>query len=259
VAAIGQDPLLEKNEDIQAAHYYSVTEVQDDFWLYDYTFNDAHITGRTPSESFDKWLITRATPSDMYNNEYVKSLVQYLQWQQGGRQGRRWLLKTTQHLAFLDEVLAVYPKASMFQIHRHPRDFLGSLSWMISRVWGLTTADVDPHEVGRQYLAREKREIERYLESRKRLDLDDRIYDVQYEQIRKDPIPVFREVYRRAGHVMTPEAERGMIEWERKNEQGKHGTYSYALADFGLSDQIINDAFGEYIERFVKQPLRATA
>ena len=200
---------------------------------------------------YDDWLFQRTTPSDQFNNEYVRSLVQYLQWQQGGRKGRRWLLKTTQHLAYLDEVLAVYPNASMFHIHRHPRQFLGSLCWMLSRVWALSVDGVDPHVVGRQCLMREKREIDRYLEARKRLNLDDRIYDVQYEQIRKDPMPVFREVYRRAGHVLTPQAETGMIAWERQNEQGKHGSYSYDLTDFGLSEEIVADAFGEYIDRFV--------
>ena len=61
---------------------------------------------------------------------------------------------------------------------------------------------------------------------------------------------VVREIYRRAGHPLTAEAEQGMRDWEQDNEQGKHGQHRYSLEEFGLSGQIVDQAFSEYIRRF---------
>jgi len=91
----------------------------------------------------------------------------------------------------------------------------------------------------------------RYLRLRDRLDLGDRILDLPYEQIRNDPMPAFRELYRRAGHDLTPESEALMLAYERENEQGKHGAHAYSLEMFGLSDRIIEQHFGQYIRRFI--------
>ena len=66
-------------------------------------------------------------------------------------------------------------------------------------------------------------------------------------------MPAFRELYERAGHVLTPESEQRMIGWETANEQGKHGAHKYSLADFGLTDRVIDQYFGEYIRRFIQQ------
>jgi hypothetical protein len=94
--------------------------------------------------------------------------------------------------------------------------------------------------------------MEKYLRDRDRLDLDGRILDVNYEKIRSDPMPSIRGIYRRADRALTAEAEQKMLQWEKDNEQGKHGSHIYTLEEFGLSDAIIDEAFAPYIERFVE-------
>ena len=115
-----------------------------------------------------------------------------------------------------------------------------------------TNADIDSSDVTRWTLEKYSRLIRRYLETRDRLGLDDRIYDVPYEQIRSDPMPAVREIYRRAGHTLTPQSEALMAQYERDNEQGKHGAHTYSLEDYGLSKAIIDEHFGDYIARFIR-------
>jgi len=109
---------------------------------------------------------------------------------------------------------------------------------------------VTPAEIAPLLVRRQIDMINRYVEARERLDLDDRIYDVPYEQIRNNPMPVFREIYRRAGHTLTRESEELMLQYERANEQGKHGAHSYSLEQFGLTEEMIRRDFGAYMERF---------
>jgi len=253
-AARFQDELIlasETNEALRAGHLYAAEEVQSDIFLFSMTFNcKAMSTGRPPSPSYYEYMKSRIIPSDLDNYKYVKSLLQYLQWQQGGRRGRRWLMKQEHSLAFLDEVLTVYPKATLVFLHRDPRVTIPSIIKLQLEAYRPNNPDVTPAEIAPLLVRRQIDMINRYVEARERLDLDDRIYDVPYEQIRNNPMPVFREIYRRAGHTLTRESEELMLQYERANEQGKHGAHSYSLEQFGLTEEMIRRDFGAYMERF---------
>jgi len=82
---------------------------------------------RPPSPGYHHYLIERRYPSTRDNFEYVANLYRYLQWQQGGRRGRRWLLKNESLLGFLDDFLVVHPNATLMHIHRDPRVSIPSL------------------------------------------------------------------------------------------------------------------------------------
>ena len=65
-------------------------------------------------------------------------------------------------------------------------------------------------------------------------------------------MPIFREIYRRAGHTLTPDSEALMLAYEQENEQGKHGAHKYSLEQFGLTEEMVRRDFGAYIERFIE-------
>lgn len=249
-AAQGDSLLVEANPDVNAAHHMAAESLEEYWNLTEFTFNDWYQNCRNPLPSFADWVMCRDKPSDLANYQYVKALLQYLQWQQGGRSGKRWLLKGCGELSCLGELVEVFPKATIVHIHRHPRACVASLAKLLHGVWSLRVSDVDPVMVGRIILDWEMRSVDKYLETRDRLSLSDRIFDVQYSQIRNNPISIVREVYRRAGHPFSAEAEQGMRGWEKDNEQGKHGQHRYSLEEFGLTGQMVDQAFAEYIRRF---------
>ena len=53
-----------------------------------------------------------------------------------------------------------------------------------------------------------------------------------------------------AGLELGAEAREAMRAWEADNPQGKHGRRRYALAEVGLAESEVRDAFSEYLERF---------
>ncbi|MDP3491692.1 MAG: sulfotransferase [Hyphomonadaceae bacterium] len=255
-AANFQDELIHAsntNPELRAGHLYRSEEVQSDLFLFGMTFNcNTLSSGRPPSPSYYEYTKIRTIPSELDNYKYVKSLFQYLQWQQGGRRGRRWLMKHETNHGRLDEVLTVYPKATLVHVHRDPRASVPSLLKLMVESYKAINPDVAAAEISPLLIKRAVDVMARYLEARDRLDLDDRIYDVPYEQIRSNPMPVFREIYRRAGHVLTPESEALMLQYELKNEQGKHGAHKYSLEQFGLTEEMIRRDFGAYIDRFIE-------
>ena len=95
--------------------------------------------------------------------------------------------------------------------------------------------------------------MDRYLKARDGLKAQDRVVDVAYDQVRTDPMSIVREVYKSAGRTMSAEAEKKMSDWHKNNEQHQHGKLEYSLEEFGLSETVIDNAFSEYIHRFIKR------
>ena len=94
--------------------------------------------------------------------------------------------------------------------------------------------------------------MERYLSVREDLKLDDRILDVEYENVRHDPMSIIREAYARSPYTLDQEADQLMLDWHHENVQGKHGSHEYSLDEFGLSEADIEENFGTYMRRFLK-------
>lgn len=250
-AAGGGDLFGDSSQDVQAGHKMAVEAIEEDWTLFEHTFNDWYNNCRNGTRGWHEFVMSRCAPSDADNYRFVRSLFQYLQWQQGGRGGRRWLMKGCGHLAYMDELLETFPRATLVHCHRDPAVAVPSLAKLLFHVWQLRLTDVDPHHVGRLVFNWTRTSMDRYLAARDRLGLDDRVFDVPYEEIRNAPMPVFREIYRRAGHELTPEAEAGMARWEADNEQGRYGRHEYTLEEFGLTEAEIADGFGEYTSRFI--------
>lgn len=116
-------------------------------------------------------------------------------------------MKNESLLGFLDDFLEVHPKATLVHLHRDPHVAMPSLLKLgteFSRPYfdGIEATDIIFTIVDRFSML-----AHRYMRTRDRLGLDDRILDVPYEQIRSNPMPAIREAYRRAGHELTPESE----------------------------------------------------
>ena len=250
------DPLIDasdQNPELRAGHLYGAEEVQSDLWLSGLTFNDSFWSSwRPPSPAYYHYLNDRTSPSPRDNYEYVAGLYRYLQWQQGGRRGRRWLMKNESLLGFMPDFLAVHPNATIMHLHRDPHVSIPSLLKLGTEFSRPYFAEIEASDLVFTIVDRFSMLAHRYMRTRDELGLGDRIIDVPYESIRSNPMPVFHEAYRRAGHALTPESEKLMLAYEQANEQGKHGAHSYSLEMFGLSDRIIDQYFGEYIRRFVR-------
>ncbi|MDP3491691.1 MAG: sulfotransferase [Hyphomonadaceae bacterium] len=252
-AAYSQEVLLSANDSnpaLRAGHFYGAHEVQEDLWLFLLTFN--YPTNSRPfSLGYHNYLMARRAPSDLENYAYFKKLIQYLQWQQGGRNGRRWLFKNIGNMAFMDELLQTFPNASLVHVHRKLTSSLPSIIKLTTELIRTENAEINSKDLIAYHVMRAKMVIDRYMESRDRLGLDGRILDIPYQRIRTDSLSVIREIYQHAEHTLAPESEQLMKDYELTNEQGKHGAHEYSLEGYGLSESAINNSFREYNRRYI--------
>ncbi|MCY4425703.1 MAG: sulfotransferase [Halieaceae bacterium] len=243
---------MENKEERDKGHVMDPLEVEEDAMLYPLTFEDWLVWGgMAPSHSYYDWVMQRDF-TEAYR--YVKKILQYLQWQDGGKINRPWILKSVAHIAHLDPLMACYPNATLVHAHRDPMECIPSWAKLTEEHWQITSLPSDPHLVGQKAILEFKTSMDRYLEARERLGLDDRILDIRYEDIRNDAMAVMKAVYDKAGRPMSAAAKQKMDEWDQKNEQGKHGKHKYSLEIFGLTPGMINEAFDSYIDRFITGP-----
>ncbi len=170
--------------------------------------------------------------------------------------GQRWVLKNPSHLFALEELLAVYPDALVIQTHRAPRVAIASACSLAAHAtegWSRTFAG---EVIGRDQLELWARGLEHFTAVRARYD-QARFCDVRYEDFVADPIGTVESVYGYFGLPLSGAAADAMraVQAEGAADGGAagqtgpqgHGSapvHRYALADFGLTSEQVDERFG---------------
>jgi hypothetical protein len=81
---------------------------------------------------------------------------------------------------------------------------------------------------------------------------DPRIVHVNFRELTKDPIATIQRAYRHWGLDFASETEARMRAWltDHSNASDRYGRYSYAMEPFGLTREMIENAFEGYSRRF---------
>jgi hypothetical protein len=185
---------------------------------------------------------------------YLKQMLQLLQWQKRKRgvPGESWLLKTPAHLGYLETLFAVFPGARVIHMHRSPLETIPSGASLNYTLWKMYADEVDPNEVGRQWLERMGWTTRRALATRDRLpDARERFVDVSYRAAVSDPLACVERIYTALGFELPPETRRAMQRWLDAAARNKAPAHVYSAEKFGLTERQIRDEFAEYIARFV--------
>ena len=234
--------------DFFAVHPIDPRAPEEDVLLLDLAFQStvAESTLRVPS--YARWLEAQdQTPAYRMLVRTLQSLSH--QAQPESPQPVRWVLKTPHHMEWLETLDAALPGALFVWTHRAPSDVVPSFCSMLAHGRGVFSDDVDPHEVGRDWLRKGTRMMTRAMEARARLG-EDRFLDVPYGALLADPLAVARAIEERAGLTWTRDTETRMRDLLRVEVQHRHGVHRYRLQDFGLSEGEVARAFGDYQARF---------
>ena len=146
-------------------------------------------------------------------------------------------------------LLEIYPDARLIWTHRDPFAATGSLCSLISLAHMGYMGKVDGAWLAGNYPKQAAEHANRAMAARDALG-EDRIIDVQYGDLMRDPIGSMRKLYAVLGDDFTPEAEAGMRAWLDDNPQDKFGKHAYKLEQFGLSVETLTPLFERYLSRY---------
>jgi hypothetical protein len=195
--------------------------------------------------SYQRWYLAQdLRPTYSFHRE----VLQLLSWR---APGERWVLKSPQHLASLDALLAEYPDALIVQTHRDPVKVLPSVSSLHYALRAATSDALDPRAVGEEQSLLWSQSLSRATAAREQLSRHAaQFVDVQFEEILRDPMAVVRRIYAHFAIPLTERAEQRMTAFIAANPRDKHGTHHYTAAMFGLDAARIRSQFADYYSRF---------
>jgi len=178
--------------------------------------------------------------------EYHRRFLQHLQFR---RTGRRWVLKAPTHMFAMPALLSVYPDALFVQTHRTPVDSIASVSSLVTILRSAFSDAVDPFVVGREAIDYWSETMKKFLHERDRLE-NNRICDIQHDEIRRDPIRAVRRIYEYFGWSLSHEAERRMRALVASQAKRQSANHRYDLSQFGSSAKEVLSLFATYCQRF---------
>jgi hypothetical protein len=178
--------------------------------------------------------------------EYHRRFLQHLQVR---RNARRWVLKAPTHMFALPTLLAVYPDALFIQTHRAPLDAMASVSSLITILRRVFSDAVDPVTVCREAIDYWSKTLDRFLQGRRRL-AKDRICDVNFVEICRDPLVVVRHIYAYFGWSLSQKVEQRMRRVLANQPEDRYKLHRYDLSQFGVQEVESAARFAAYCDQF---------
>lgn len=230
--------------DFLRKHYMAADSPQECLGIDALDFNTFQLSAQLYVPSYMDWVADGA--DRLATMRFHKRFLQYLQ--SGGVTGERWLLKSPVHLMRLPELFEVYPDARIIMTHRDPTNVVTSTASLISSVRSLYSDHENPCRTGHEQLDIWSLYHKRFLESRARLNKEDCIIDLKFDDFAKDQIGTVKKIYDRFGWEFSDIALVHFKEFLIQNPKDKNGVHYYTPETFGLTKEMIHKEFTEYNE-----------
>ncbi|KQW53886.1 hypothetical protein ASC77_04725 [Nocardioides sp. Root1257] len=178
---------------------------------------------------------------------YLRTQLRALQHVRGGR---RWLLKSPQHLEQLPVLDAVFPGLTVVVTHRDPVPVTVSMATMVVYSARMHRAPVPAAETGRYWRDRIDLMLTSLVRDREVVPAE-RSVDVRFDEFMADDLATAERVYELAGEPVTGEAAAAMAAYMAGHERGRLGTIDYRAEDVGLDVDELRERFAPYVARFL--------
>jgi hypothetical protein len=179
---------------------------------------------------------------------FHRRFLQHLQWR---APADRWVLKAPSHVFSFDALLDIYPDARLVQTHRDPVTVMASVASLSSVLHEAFSRRRAATRFGQEVTTRWTHGLERTLELRRSGRVPpDRVVDVHYRELTRDPLKIVRRIYGQFALPWTAVAERRMQEFLAANQRDKRGRHHYDLENFGLDARELALRFQAYSEYF---------
>ncbi len=177
---------------------------------------------------------------------YLEKILKTLSWLRGGK---RWILKSPQHLEQLATIGEVFPQATVAITHRDPVSTVASFATMISYSSRLAAKQVDPVRLGHYWADRIETFLRRCVDQRDAL-APERSLDVLFHEYMGNEVPTVETIYELAGVPFDDDSRDAIAKYQGDHPRGRFGRVRYDLDDFGLDASELRERFRFYTDRF---------
>ena len=144
-AQVVEKTIVQMFPEFMAAHPTEAAEPDEELLLMELSLESVVSALRNRVPSFHTFASERG-PRASY--EFMRQMLQYLQWQDGGGRGRPWIMKSPVHLGNLKLLFELFPDATVVHCHRDPRIVMPSFASLTEAGRRMGSDDPDPLEIG---------------------------------------------------------------------------------------------------------------
>ena len=179
--------------------------------------------------------------------EYLATQLKALQFLRGGR---RWLLKSPQHLEQLPLLDKVFPGIAVVCTHRDPVPVAISMVAMITYSARMHRSPVPVETIASGWIDRLEIMLNALVRDRDAM-AQERSIDVSFDDFMADELVVAERVYGLIGEPVTDDARAAMREYLAGHQRGRLGRVVTSCAMFGLDEGEMRERFAPYVNRFL--------
>ena len=179
--------------------------------------------------------------------EYLVVQLKALQFLRGGR---RWVLKSPQHLGQLPVLDRVMPGVVVAFTHRDPVPVALSMIALITYSARMYADAINVEEIATAWVDRLERLLDTCVRERDTIPAE-RSLDIGFDAFMSDEIGTAQRVYDAAGEPMTDEARAAISAYLAGHRRGRHGRVESTAQMFGFDATDLRRRFAAYTERFL--------
>lgn len=161
--------------------------------------------------------------------------------------GRRWILKSPDHVFALADIHAVYPDSDWVFIHRDPVAVLASVARLTEVLRRPFAQSVNLAEIGEQVCASWLDGAQRMMNA---AASSGSILHLHYREVISDPQGTAERLFRHTGHASRGDAAQRMRKWLGNRSNRTHRQRRYNLGRFGLDPEALRERFKPYTDTF---------
>ena len=179
--------------------------------------------------------------------EYLARQLKAMQFLRGGR---RWLLKSPQHLEQVPVLDRVFPGSIVVFTHRDPVPVALSMIAMITYSARMHRSPVPVRDIAEYWIDRLDEMLNTLVRDRDTIG-PDRSVDIRFDDFMADELGVSERVYAMAGEPFTDQARTAIADYLAGHQRGRLGNVETSYDMFGLTEDALRSRFAPYVERFL--------
>ena len=182
--------------------------------------------------------------------EYLAGQLKAMQFLRGGR---RWLLKSPQHLEQVPVLDRVFPSSIVVFTHRDPVPVALSMIAMLTYSARMHRAPVPVEQIAASWIDRLDQMLTALIRDRDTIG-PERSLDIRFDDFMANELDVAERVYALAGEHFTEEVRSATGGYLAGHRRGRLGNVETTPEMFGLTEDGLRARFAPYVGRFLARP-----
>lgn len=200
----------------------------------------------TAQEAFDWYVDGDMTPLYVNYAKFLQTLPIT------AKQTHMWL-KSPHHTFKLMEIARAFPECKFVWLHRAPiENSVASCCSMNQAILDATSPwYMDEHALGARTMKRMAQCVNKAMRDREVLESEGSVFvDLQYSDFKRDPLLALKQMYSQLDMDFSKEFQNKVEQVLNAETRTQTPLHKYNLADFGLTNRDVDEAFASYRERF---------